>query len=199
MAKVVKFPEPSPEKFGLQRANSKGEKSPEKPRSQLNLFSGGKVVRLRQLTHFDEALLRDDQGDRKMAREEYLKSIDAGEFTADSYCNLGILESQEGNTSKAIDCFTKSLKADPRHFESHYNLANLYAEVGNFALAKIHYEVSIEMAPQFSNSYFNLGLVLALERQFKEAVKVLDQYRQMTPGEEHKYTDDLIEKLNNAR
>lgn len=200
MAKVIKFPtpDPSPEKFGLQRVQSKKDVAPEKRQGQLNLFTGGKVVRMHQLTHFEEALLHDDQNDKKTARKHYYKSIEQGEFVADSYCNLGILESQEGNTTKAIDCFTKCLRYEPRHFESHYNLANLYADVGNYNLAKVHYEVSIEMEPTFPNSYFNLGLVLAMSKQFKDAVKVLHRYKEMTPTEEHNYTNDLIDKLNSA-
>jgi tetratricopeptide (TPR) repeat protein len=197
MAKVIKFPAPtpSPEKFGLQKAKSKHEKAPPK-QSQLNLFAGGKIIKLHQLTHFDEALMLDDQGDRKTARKHYLRSIQEREAVADSYCNLGILECEEGHTTKAIDCFTQSLKVDPRHFESHYNLANLYAEVGNFALAKVHYEVSIEIEPSFPNSYFNLGLTLAICKDFKEAVRFLYSYKNLTPGEEHATTDDLIGKLN---
>jgi tetratricopeptide (TPR) repeat protein len=200
MAKVIKFPAPtpSPEKFGLQRVKSKHEKAPPK-QGQLNLFAGGKVVKLHQLTHFDEALLLDDQGDRKTARKHYQRSIQQGEAVADCYCNLGILESEEGQTTKAIDCFTKSLKVDPRHFESHYNLANLYAEAGNYALAKIHYGVSIEIEPTFPNSYFNLGITLAINKEFKEAIKVLHHYKQLTPGEEHLTTDDLIGKLNDLQ
>lgn len=200
MAKVIKFPAPapSPEKFGLQRAKSKHEKATPK-QGQLNLFAGGKVVKLHQLTHFDEALMLDDQGDNKSARKHYQRSIHEGEAVADSYCNLGILESHEGRTTKAIDCFTQSLKVDPRHFESHYNLANLYAEVGNFALAKVHYEVSIEIEPSFPNSYFNLGLILAMNRDFKGAVTILYRYKELTPGEEHAITDDLIAKLNDLQ
>src|SRR3954464_15192419 len=141
MAKIVQFHvNPTPEKFGPQRALKK--KGKEKPKAgQLNLFVGsGKVVRLNQLSPFEEALLLDEQDDKKSARLQYLKAIDAEDCIADAYCNIVIIDSQEGNYSKAIDCFTLALKANPRHYEAHYNLANLYAEVGNFALAKIHYE-----------------------------------------------------------
>src|SRR5690606_23447527 len=76
--------------------------------------------------------------------------------------------------------------------EAHYNLANLYAEVGNYALAKLHYRVSIEVEPEFPNSYFNLGLVLALEKDYREAVKALLRYRESTPDEDHRQTDSLV-------
>jgi tetratricopeptide (TPR) repeat protein len=194
MTKVVRFPDPTPEKFGPQRVRKKKATAVEK-HGQLNLFSGGKVVRLNQLSPFEEALMLDDQGDSAKARARYLKAIDDGDSIADAYCNLGILESQEGHQAKAIDCFTRCLKEIPRHYEAHYNLANLYAEVGNFALAKVHYQIAIEVEPTFTNSYFNLGLTLAMNKEFKEAVQILHQYRTLTPKEEHKLADDLILKL----
>src|SRR4051812_40117302 len=114
MAKIIQFSaNPEPEKFGLQRVSTR--KSPETPRrGQLNLFSGGKVVKLNQLSSFEEALLVDDQGDTKNARRQYLQAIKEGDSVADAYCNLGIIESLEGNYTKAIDCFTMGLKHDPR-------------------------------------------------------------------------------------
>lgn len=195
MAKIIQFSaNPAPEKFGLLRARRKKD-SDVKP-GQLPLFSGGKVVRLNQLSIFEEALLVDEQGDNKAARQQYQKAIDQGDSIADSYCNLGILESQDGNYSRGIDCFTLCLKHEPRHYEAHYNLANLYSEVGNFPLAKLHYQISLEIEPAFPNCYFNLGLALAMNREFREAVEVLTNYKTLTPAEDHKQTDDLIFKLS---
>jgi tetratricopeptide (TPR) repeat protein len=195
MAKVVKFPVQTPEKFGPQRAHKKKVSDPKAPR-QLNLFTGGgKVVRLHQLTPFEEALLQDDQGNKQAAKTQYLKAIEEGDCVADAYCNLAIIESQNGNYAKAIDGFTQCLKHDPRHYEAHYNLANLYAELNNLALAKVHYEIAIEIEPSFTNSYFNLGLTLAMRKEFKDAIRVLDQYRKLTPADDHKQVDDLIQKL----
>jgi tetratricopeptide (TPR) repeat protein len=196
MGKIIQFTaNAAPEKFGLQRARVKKGNERSK-RGQLNLFTGGKLVRLNQLSVFEEALLIDDQGDKKAARLHYLKAIQEGDCVGDAYCNLGILESQEGNYSKAIDCFTLCLKSEPRHYEAHYNLANLYAEVGNYALAKVHYQISLEIDPTFSNCYFNLGLTLAMNKEYREAVSILTQYRQLTPAEDHQQTNDLIFKLS---
>jgi len=197
MAKVVKFPIPTPEKFGPERVRKRKDTSFEK-HGQLNLFSGGKVIRLNKLSDFEEALIIDDQGDRQEARKLYLKAIDHGDSLADAYCNLGIIEWQDGNQTKAIDYFTLSLRHDPRHFEAHYNLANLYGEIGNFHLAKAHYKISMEIEPAFPNSYFNLGLTLAMNKEFNEAVNILNQYRQLTSPEDHKQADDLIQKLMEA-
>ena len=198
MAKIVQFPlNPTPEKFGLQRARTKKEKA-EGGRGQLNLFTGAKVIKLNQLSVFEEALLLDEHGEHNKARQYYLKAIEESDCAPDAYCNLGIIESQSGNYPKAIDFFTKCLKENPRHAEAHYNLGNLYAEVGNHALAKVHYATAIELEPDFPNSYFNLGLTHAVIKEYREAVQYLRKYRELTPAEEHQQTDDLIGKLSST-
>jgi len=195
MAKVIQFPSPNPEKFGFVPVRKKQNDKDEK--GQLNLFAGGKIRSLHKLSAFDEALMLDEQGDER-ARKQYEKAIEQGEFKADAYCNLGILESQQKNHSKAIDCFTKSLKEDPRHFESHYNLANLYAEIGNLPLAKVHYQISIEIEPEFPNSYFNLGLTLAMNREIEEAINSLYTYRSLVSEEDQAQADELINNLKRS-
>lgn len=197
MGKVIKFPIQTPEKFGPQPVRKKTDR-PVENYGQLNLFTGGKVIRLNKLSDFEEALLLHEQGDRKAAIKLYLKAVKAEDSVADSYCNLGILEWQEGNQAKAVDYFTLSLRFDPRHFEAHYNLANLYGEIGNFPLAKAHYLISIELEPSFPNSYFNLGLTLAMNKEFEEAVKILKQYRELGAPEEQVQADELIHKLLSA-
>jgi len=193
MAKVVKFPIQPPEKFGFRPVRKKRAVTPEKP-GQLNLFTGGKVVKLNQLTTFEEALLLDEHGDPR-AKDSYLKAIKEFDSVPDAFCNLGILESKARNHTKAIDCFTLSLKEDPRHFESHYNLANLYAELGNLPLAKVHYQISISIEPDFPNSYFNLGLTLAMNREIEEAVQSLIAYKKLSSQDDIGQVDELIDSL----
>lgn len=197
MTKVVQFPDQRPEKFGLQRVIKKSDEAGARPR-QLNLFSAGKVISLHALSPFEEALLLDERGEVHDAIRAYRRAIDAGDHLADAYCNLGILESQAGHHARAIDCFTKGLKENPRHHEAHYNLANLYAEVSNYPLAKVHYEIAIEIDPTFPNSYFNLGLTLAVLRDFRAAIANLIRYKELTPGEDHRQTDDLIASLTST-
>jgi tetratricopeptide (TPR) repeat protein len=193
MAKVVKFPIQPPEKFGFRPVRKKRAVATEKP-GQLNLFTGGKIVKLNQLSTFEEALLLDEHGDAR-AKDFYLKAIKEFDSVPDAFCNLGILESKARNHTKAVDCFTLSLKEDPRHFESHYNLANLYAELGNLPLAKVHYQISISIEPDFPNSYFNLGLTLAMNREIEEAVQSLIAYKRLSSQDDIGQVDELIDSL----
>lgn len=184
-----------PEKLGPQRVSKRKSRQTTRP-GQLPLFTSGKVVKLNQLSPFDEALLFDDQGDLVNARKGYLQAIEAGDSVADAYCNLGIIESQEGNVARAIDCFTLALKEEPRHNEAHYNLANAYAEEGNYHLARLHYEIAIGIDPAFPNSYFNLGLTLALTKEYAKAIEVLNTYKAVAPAEELQHVNDLIFKMS---
>ena len=193
MAKVVKFSIQTPEKFGFKPVRRRKTASGGKP-GQLNLFAGGKLVKLNQLSTFEEALMLDEHGDAS-AKLLYLQAIAENDSVADAYCNLGILESEAKNHSKAIDCFTLSLKEEHRHFESHYNLANLYAEIGNFPLAKVHYEMSIEVEPDFPNSHFNLGLTLAMNKEIENAILSLMNYRRLAAPNDRRHADHLIAAL----
>jgi tetratricopeptide (TPR) repeat protein len=195
MAKVVKFTSITPQKFGLQRVRKRKGVDLEKF-GQLNLFSGARIVKLNQLSTFEEALLQDDNHNLLSAKELYLKAVEEGDSLADAYCNLGIIESEEGNRAKAIDYLTRSLKADPRHHEAHYNLANLYAETGELNLAKFHYGIAIELDPTFLNCYFNLGLTLALNKEYQEAIRILTKYRTLSPTSDQPTLDVLIEQLS---
>ncbi len=193
MAKVVKFPVQPPEKFDFRPVRKKRPANPDKP-GQLNLFAGGKIVKLNQLSTFEEALMLDEHGDER-AKDLYLKAIVEFDSVPDAFCNLGIIESRARNYSKAVDCFTLSLKEDPRHFESHYNLANLYAELGNLPLAKLHYQISISIEPEFPNSYFNLGLTQAMSKEIEESVQSLLTYKNLAAHDDMTPVDELIDSL----
>jgi tetratricopeptide (TPR) repeat protein len=194
MAKVVKFPQPTPEKFGFKPVRKRRENSGTSQK-QLNLFAGGRVVKLGNLTTFEEALILDEQANPQ-AKALYLKAIEEGDCVADAYCNLGILESQDNHHSQAIDYLTMGLKHDPRHFEAHYNLANLYAEVGNLLLAKVHYQMAIQVEPDFPNAHFNLGLTLAMLNESKQAVEELYAYKRLSEKDDLRHVDELIATIS---
>jgi tetratricopeptide (TPR) repeat protein len=204
MAKIILLPVKTPVKLGYKRARENKKVELEK-KGQLNLFSspaGNKIeAQIHYLpsrfTPFEEALWL-DENNNPGAQEAYLKSILANDCTADSYCNLGILESQTGNIVKAFDCFSQCLKLEERHLEAHYNLANLYFEACDYRLAKLHYELAAEIEPDFPNTYFNLGLVYALNYEYEDAINALFKYKHLVPDEEGKKADNLLNSLRRS-
>jgi len=197
MANIIEFPSQKPQ-FGLKRAK-KSSKTELTHTNQMDLFSQKSpetniYTMPSNLSPFEEALILDEKGDPN-AKAAYQNAVDLNDYTADAYCNIGILEYESGNTVKAIDMFTKSLKSEPRHFESHYNLANLYSELGNLPLAKTHYEFARELRPDFPDICFNLGLVYAMTRDFESAIKILSEYKNMVPTDDSSNAEKLIESI----
>lgn len=189
---IVKLQASNPEKFGSKRVGKDRQKT---DRQQLDLFAEGRVLQLHSQSPFEEALMMDEQGKIEEACELYHKAIDQENHVADAYCNLGILMCRENNPAKAIHFLTLSLKQNPRHLEAHFNLANIYTDEGNLGLGKLHYEICIEIDPAFTNSYFNLGLTLAASKEYKQAIDVLNRYREIAPPKDQKSAVELIIKL----
>ena len=196
MGKILPFPPKRPSKFGFEKVRKHGKRNSD----QSNLFSSGlgQVLRLpASLSPFEEALLMDECGDNG-AEKAYRRAILEGDFVADAYCNLGIIESKAGRVAKAFDSFTKSLEHVPRHFEAHYNLGNLYFECDNLRLARMHYELAAKINPTSPNLYFNLGLVLALMGEPKAAIDALLKYQMLAPSGERGNAEDLLHRLRRS-
>jgi tetratricopeptide (TPR) repeat protein len=197
MGQLLKFPVQA-SKFGYKRVKKRA-KACEHP-DQLFLFSHPTAQILdfvSGLSRFEQALMLDERGDLKAA-ELYRHAIEEQDCVADSYCNLGILESKQGNTVKAFDCFTTSLKYDPRHSEAHFNLGNLYFDLNDLRLAQIHYEMAIAFDPSFPNFYFNLALVLAINNELAAAINSLSRYQELVSEDEGRNAEELLQNLKNS-
>jgi tetratricopeptide (TPR) repeat protein len=163
---------------------------------QLNLFrtTPANIFQLNETSYFEQALLLDDQNDRD-AQVLYQKSIDANEAVADSYCNLGIIQSKRDEHIKAFDCFTKALHADSRHIESHYNLANLYFDTGQLNLAQFHYESALSIKSTFGNAIFNLALLHIVREDLITARQLLLQFLEIAPANDYADARDLVKAI----
>lgn len=201
MGEIVQFQVKATDKFGFKRVSSKGKKNRKQEQEtmgQLNMFRPGKSVRLKPFgSIFEEALALDELEDPQAA-DRYRDAIQEGENIADSYCNLGILESKQGNSRKSIECFTSSLKSDASHFETHFNLANLYFDRSDYAPARVHYELARQIDPSYSNLYFNLGLVQSLDRDFEAGIKSLEKYLEVS-DEENLKAQEILEILRTSQ
>ena len=195
MAKIFHFPGKKVKKLGYKKVRSKKKIELEKL-GQLNLFSGKKqIVKIpNKYTAFEEALIYDEKNDER-AIEFYLRAIEEKDFPADSYCNLGIIESKKENAQKAFDYFSKALVSDARHLEAHYNLANLYFEEGDLNLAKLHYQVALEIDPEFPNVHFNLGLVFMMIEDYDNAAASLRNFKLLVPPAQREKADKLLKAV----
>src|SRR6266567_5424037 len=196
MGEIIKFPVQAA-KLGYKRVRKRARA--ENP-DQLILFPQPTAQILEfvsDLGRFEQALMFDERGDLKAA-QLYRRAIEEQDCVADSFCNLGIIESKQGNTTKAFDCFTTSLKHDPRHFEAHYNLGNMYFDLNDLRLAQVHYEMAAAVDASFPNVYFNLALVQAINNELGAAVNALTKYQQLVSKDEGRNADELLDNLKKS-
>ncbi|NNL48205.1 MAG: tetratricopeptide repeat protein [Acidimicrobiia bacterium] len=202
MAKVFQLRSSRPQKFGYKKARRHSRS--DGADSQLNIFeqpetAAARIVSLETNLHpFERALLYDERGNVIRATEGYQESISHGEYVADAYCNLGILESEQGCVDEAIECFKNSLKHDPALFETHYNLANVYFDLGDYRPAQVHYEIGASIEPGYANLYFNLALTLAMQDDFERAVEALESYQQLSSSPDEDKTEKLLTTLRRS-
>ncbi|MDX1430555.1 MAG: tetratricopeptide repeat protein [Rhodothermales bacterium] len=200
MAKILRLPSSRPQKFGYKKARRHSRSDAED--GQLNFFeapAAARIVPLETNLHaFERALLYDERGNMPAAIAGYEEAIAEGEFAADAYCNLGILESVQGHFDRAIECFKNSLKQDPALFETHYNLANVYFDLGDYRPAQVHYEIGASIDPSYANLYFNLALTLAMQDDFERAVQALESYRNLSSSPDEEKTEKLLLTLRQS-
>jgi tetratricopeptide (TPR) repeat protein len=208
---VIRFPVEAVSRFGFKRANAKrgsGRVGRMEAEGQMNLFEPsrragtgarmGDIVPLpMQMGAFEAALLLDDANDPR-AEAMYKRAIEEGDYTADAWCNLGVLKSVKRDLDEAFQCFAQSLALDPRHAESHYNIGNLYFEYDDLKLSRMHYEKAIECDPALASAYFNLGLVTALTEDYQVAYDCLLHYKSLAPDEDASVADELMRYLQTA-
>jgi tetratricopeptide (TPR) repeat protein len=149
-------------------------------RGQMHLFErSGDLLEL-PLNPFKKGLQLQEQGDHEAAAY-FHQAIDQGQYVADAFCNLAILEFEGGQTPSAISLLTLALKQDPRHFESHFNLGNVYFDASNYRLAQLHFEVAREIEGNFPNLHYNLGLTYALQDDLDRARESLREHLRLAP------------------
>ncbi len=152
-------------------------------RGQLNLFE--ETTEHSTLIQFPRSVfleaLHAQERHEESARALFLKAIEAEEYVADSYCNLGVLEFEATRVAPAVDFLTLALRHDPRHFEAQYNLANVYLDAGQYRLAQLHYEIALEIEPSYPNLSYNLGVAYGLQGDLERSHRCFARYSELSP------------------
>nr|VFK57502.1 MAG: Tetratricopeptide repeat-containing protein [Candidatus Kentron sp. TC] len=116
-----------------------------------------------------QAFLFAQEGNFKLAEENYEKAITYDSQYAETYYNLGLLCIDELNDSeRAIENFENAVERDPDLAKVHHNLALLLLGSGNdMEKIKHHFAEAIRINPLFAEVYWDLALILA-RKGYKE-------------------------------
>src|SRR5579872_4157405 len=88
-----------------------------------------------------------------------------------------------GPTEEARAEFQKELELDPRNSASDFILGELDRHAGRWDDAVAHFTRASQIDPEFAEAYLGLGISLASASRFADAVKPLETYVKMQPGD----------------
>ncbi|HKE21402.1 MAG TPA: tetratricopeptide repeat protein [Bryobacteraceae bacterium] len=88
-----------------------------------------------------------------------------------------------GPTDEARAEFQKELELDPRNSASEFILGELDRHAGRWDDAVRHFTRASQIDPEFAEAYLGLGISLASASRFADAVKPLETYVKMQPGD----------------
>src|SRR4051812_18301569 len=100
MGEILKFPGDAT-RLGYSRVRKRSRRTDDPNQLDLFLPTPARISNFAPaLSPFEQALLCDERGDVQAA-ELYARAIENQDCVADSFCNLGIIESKKGNTARA--------------------------------------------------------------------------------------------------
>jgi tetratricopeptide (TPR) repeat protein len=121
--------------------------------------------------YYKRAKKHSKNGSYQQAEVDFLKAIDLGDTTANTYTSLGFVYS-EGlkQPQKAIDTYKKAIEVDPRYEMAHRNMAISYWDLGesNEALQKL--DDALKLVPDTYTTLFNKGIYLQRLKRYNEAI-----------------------------
>jgi predicted Zn-dependent protease len=88
-----------------------------------------------------------------------------------------------GPTDEARAEFQKELELDPRNSASEFILGELDRKAGRWDDAARHFTRASQMDAEFAEAYLGLGISLASASKFADAIKPLETYVKMQPGD----------------
>ncbi len=97
-----------------------------------------------------------------------------------------VLISKAGDAGPVDDAraeFQKELEIDPHNSASEFILGELDRRAGNWDAAAGHFTRASQMDSEFAEAYLGLGISLAAANKFAEAIKPLETYVKMLPGD----------------
>ncbi len=97
-----------------------------------------------------------------------------------------VLLNKAGDTGPTDDAraeFQKELEIDPRNPSSEFILGELDRHAGHWDDAVRHFTRAAQIDPEFAEAYLGLGISLASASRFADAVKPLETYVKMAPGD----------------
>jgi tetratricopeptide (TPR) repeat protein/peroxiredoxin len=100
---------------------------------------------------------------------------------ANSWNNLGLLDTREGRTQEAIRCFREALRSSPDHLIALNNLGNAYRLQKEWDKARETFQRSLAVSPEDPDANYGLGMVFAQANDTDRAYEYLQRALRSRP------------------
>lgn len=121
-------------------------------------------------------------GNKKVAKEHFIKAIRFNQEHAASYMNLGKLYLDEGANGKAHDSFQRALKVNPDYIEARYNLALTFINLEQLEKAEKEFLTLLVVDPNNAQAHHDLGIVRYRQGGKDEAAAEMLKSVQLAPN-----------------
>ncbi|MFQ5586225.1 MAG: tetratricopeptide repeat protein, partial [Thermodesulfobacteriota bacterium] len=122
-----------------------------------------------------------DEGNYKLAIEDFNKSIAINPQYEKAYSNRGNIYYRLGNNRQALLDFNTALELDPQYEHGYYNRGTLYLSSGNYRQAIKDFSSVIDLNPQYATAYNNRGSAYHSLGDYHLAIKDFDKAIELNP------------------
>tara|TARA_B100000900_G_C20586090_1_gene719617 strand:- start:1025 stop:2587 length:1563 start_codon:yes stop_codon:yes gene_type:complete len=99
---------------------------------------------------------------------------------------------------ESIENFKKAIKSDPNNFEAHNNLALSYKYIEKIDLAEKEYLKCLNINSKFVNALVNLAKLKFENKEYKEAIKLLNEALPVTPANRKIFILNQLSHINST-
>ncbi len=145
-------------------------------KSKLN----AKTVQIEDM--LDAAYALENQGRTQEAIDAYTNIIQIAPDSSVFYYNRGKAKRRLDNHAGAIEDYLKAINLDANKVEYIVSLGVSYSYLDKINEAKIAYEKAIEVDPSYAMSYFNLAGILAKQKNYEQAIELLETSLYYSPN-----------------
>jgi Flp pilus assembly protein TadD len=130
-------------------------------------------------------------GDKKKAKEQFIKAIRLNPDQASAQMNLGKLYLDEGSYGKAHDSFERALKVNPDYLEARYNLGLTFLNLQKLDQAEKVFRTLLAVDPNVAEAHHDLGIVRYRQDDKQGAVEEFTQAVRLAPNLNADWWNDL--------
>ncbi len=123
----------------------------------------------------NKGMIAQARGDKKTAKQFYIKALRANPHMKASLNSLGAIEMEEGDLNAAAEHFRAALVVEPAYLEARRNLGAVHLQQKNFADAVKDFRQLILVEPNLVEGHLGLAAGLMGQGKFEEACPELEK------------------------